>query len=110
MCYKRVTCQRGAPPMVSEAVRMFEEMGVRLLQPETTIAELRAVVLAGSEGAPRLDGEVVTDGAGPAGDGLWIRHQSTSPDTNAIVLWFHGGAYVAGHPQQVHGIGTALSA
>ena len=94
--------------MVSEPIRLFEETGARLLHAESTIDDLRALMREVVARATPMDGEVVERHRAPSG--LWIRHESVAPDTSDVIVWFHGGAYVAGQPEQVRPMATALSA
>jgi len=59
--------------------------------------------------ATALSGEVLERDAGPT-PGLWMWHESVAPDGPDVIVWFHGGAYVSGQPDQIRAMGTALSA
>lgn len=96
--------------MPSEQIELLIQMGSTLLHPDIGVEELRTAIRDIVAARPAIDGEVVTDAGTPVPGGLWIRHASVGPEADAVVLWVHGGGYVAGEPQQMRGMATALSA
>jgi monoterpene epsilon-lactone hydrolase len=96
--------------MVSDAIRMVLEMEAQLVGPHTGPHELRDTIRETVVAAPPVDGQVVEAVDELVPGSIWVRHASVAPDAEAVVLWFHGGAYVGGEPRLSGAIATALSA
>lgn len=94
--------------MVSDAIRMTLEMDSQLVGPDTGPLELRATIRQTVESAPPIEGLALESEQRLPG-GIWVRHASVPAHAEHVILWFHGGAYVAGEPALSSGIATALS-
>ena len=74
-----------------------EQMG-----PNPSLEKLRAAIIAMNSALPLPDGVTYTDVSGVGVSGVWS--ESADAARHRVILYFHGGGYVAGNAQAFRGL------